>query len=528
MCLTKSKHSDTSIDGSLSSQVSEAFLEKYRFRRDSGSKIASEPNFLIIGAGAAGLACAVSLLKKGFRYVTIIEAENRIGGRIFTKSFGHNTIDLGAQWCHGEKGNIVYQTVSGKVTLGSSTHIYTKFDCIRSDGELLPNDVVQKLKTLLVQIFAKRHQELPSFKGTFGEYLSKNFYEMITSKEYEDISRAVAREFFENFIKIERSETAAGVEEMSAQGFENYIPCDGDYLLHFDNGFLEYLRILLEADEFGNDLGLLEDKIIFGIRVKEVTWNRADFKAQVTCENTSAVFLVDHVIVTVSLGVLKRNAAQLFNPELPISKQRAIEGIGYGSIMKLFLEFPTPFWNSKWMGLAMLWREEDLLELRESARAWLENIYGFYRVANQPCVIVGWLVGSQIPQVETMPDIEVKEGCMYLLRRFLPQCNIPDPIDFIKSVWDTNPNFYGTSSFRSLKTEELCTGAVELAQPITVLAEAPNFLVETHLQGGLAVKPVILFAGEATHETHFGTVHGAVESGIREAKRLEGYYTVDL
>ncbi|XP_054089985.1 spermine oxidase [Zeugodacus cucurbitae] len=525
MCLLPSQKSGTSLNDSLSSVSSESFVHATSFKQQNASV---EPKFLIVGAGAAGIACAVSLLRKGFKCVTIIEAENRIGGRIYTKSFSHNIVEMGAQWCHGEKENIVFQMVSGKNMLRSSSYIYTNFDCIRSDGEMVSSDIVQNLKTILAQIFARRDQELPTFEGTLGEYLSKNFFKILNNDEYRNINPVIAREFFENFIKIERSETSAGLDEISGQGFQKYATCDGDYLLHFEDGFLQFLRTLMKADELGNDFGVLEDKILFGIRVKEINWKRSDFKVEVYCENTSAVFLVDHVIVTVSLGVLKNRVHHLFTPELPASKLNAIDGLGFGSIMKIYLEFPAPFWNSQWTGFAMLWREQDLAEIRGSQRAWLEDIYGFYRVPRQPCTLVGWLVGSHIPLVETMSDFDVINGCLYLLRRFLPHWTISQTVDFARSTWDTNPNFRGAFSFRSLKTEELSTSPAELAQPITMLGPAPMYRVSTPLKGALAVKPVVQFAGEATHDCFFGTVHGAVESGIREAQRLEGYYSVDI
>lgn len=53
---------------------------------------------LIIGAGAAGIAAATRLMAHGFRDVTVLEAGNRIGGRVHTIPFGANVLDMGAQW----------------------------------------------------------------------------------------------------------------------------------------------------------------------------------------------------------------------------------------------------------------------------------------------------------------------------------------------------------------------------------------------------------------------------------------------
>ena len=42
---------------------------------------------LIVGAGAAGFAAATRLYENGFKNITILEAQNRIGGRIHTVEF---------------------------------------------------------------------------------------------------------------------------------------------------------------------------------------------------------------------------------------------------------------------------------------------------------------------------------------------------------------------------------------------------------------------------------------------------------
>lgn len=53
---------------------------------------------IIIGSGAAGFAAASKLISNGFENVVILEAENRLGGRVHTIPYGENVLDMGAQW----------------------------------------------------------------------------------------------------------------------------------------------------------------------------------------------------------------------------------------------------------------------------------------------------------------------------------------------------------------------------------------------------------------------------------------------
>lgn len=56
------------------------------------------PKIVVVGAGLSGIAAATSLYKNGFKNLTILEAENRIGGRVHTIPWASNVVDLGAQW----------------------------------------------------------------------------------------------------------------------------------------------------------------------------------------------------------------------------------------------------------------------------------------------------------------------------------------------------------------------------------------------------------------------------------------------
>ena len=64
----------------------------------------SRGQVVVIGAGMAGLAAARQLADAGVD-VTVLEARERIGGRMWTDTSLGMPIDLGAAWIHGTKGN---------------------------------------------------------------------------------------------------------------------------------------------------------------------------------------------------------------------------------------------------------------------------------------------------------------------------------------------------------------------------------------------------------------------------------------
>src|SRR5689334_18064689 len=96
---------------------------------------------LVLGAGVAGLAAAQELSQAGLR-VIVIEARDRLGGRIFTRHVaGHPLpIELGAEFIHGrppesfalveQAGLLVYE-ISGERWLAQ-------------DGQLTSRDALWK------------------------------------------------------------------------------------------------------------------------------------------------------------------------------------------------------------------------------------------------------------------------------------------------------------------------------------------------------------------------------------------------
>ncbi|CAG0878495.1 unnamed protein product [Darwinula stevensoni] len=144
---------------------------------------------------------------------------------------------------------------------------------------------------------------------------------------------------------------------------------------------------------------------------------------------------------------------------------------------------------------------------------WTRGVLGFYDVLGHPNVLAIWIVGPAAREVETVSDdATVASECLHLLRNCLgKQYEVPEPVSVVRSHWYTDPFSRGSYSYRTVAADNEDVWAADLAQP----------LLSVNKKGGL------LFAGEATHECFYSAVHGAVESGWREADRIASVISSD-
>lgn len=167
----------------------------------------------------------------------------------------------------------------------------------------------------------------------------------------------------------------------------------------------------------------VESKVLLNKEVIKITYdttNSRPNRIKITCSDHSEYFC-DHLICTVSLGVLKKRHLSWFEPLLPPHKIRSIQGMGFGTVDKIYIEFTKPFWNKDWDGMSFLWKQEQLKDVRTDPinGEWLEFILGIYTVSFQPNILCGWIAGNAASKMEQVSDRDFETGVRRALEIFL-------------------------------------------------------------------------------------------------------------
>jgi monoamine oxidase len=198
----------------------------------------------------------------------------------------------------------------------------------------------------------------------------------------------------------------------------------------------------------------------------------------VRLETSKGAVDADRVIVTVPLGVLKAGTIA-FDPPLPEKKQQAIDRLGFGLLDKVVLKFDQPFWP-----------DNDVIGLVGGGEPVSMLING-ETFADAP-LLIGLRGGRDAREREALSDEEA-------VAQVVTALNAPNPTGSLVTRWAADPYARGSYSFVAVGSSP---------DDMKALAEPVN--------GRLA------FAGEATVAEFFGTVHGAYQSGVREADRILG------
>ncbi|CAF4913809.1 unnamed protein product [Pieris macdunnoughi] len=404
-------------------------------------------DIIIIGLGCAGVSAASTLAKAG-KKVLALEAMDRIGGRVRTVPFGDGVVEVGAEWIHGTGNSSTYRiAMQHNITIIPQDPIFKVYqsDGTETDDDLLLNDLVNICFVLVGQ----KHK---IFVGGLGEFITSRLLLNVKSKY-------------------------------------PYLIKDKDFLSEFNT--------------YNNGPGLPNLDIKLNTEVTQIIWPKDGADVRVVCADGST-YTSRHVIVTVSLGVLKERYETLFKPGLPREKEEAIEKTSIGAVCKIIFKFEKAWWQGQETYYGFMWKTEDIEKLPKEDY-WITKIFGASRPRGSTNTLCLWTSGEVGKLLEIMPEDIMKRKCMELLRKFMGKSyDIPEPTGMIRSTWFSNPFTRGSYSYDNRRTTQNANNRRFLAEP---------------LRDTLGV-PRLLFAGEATDALHFSTVHGAIDSGYREAKRL--------
>lgn len=279
---------------------------------------------IVVGAGMAGLGAADELRRAGVRPI-VLEARDRIGGRVHTVDELGAPVDLGAAWIHDSRGNPL-TAVARRARLQTVPTDYEAVALRDSGGAAVPSSELEAA--------AGAQERIDETLAEVGEDVGADDAlapALRRARASADVPAAAAPALdwlLGNAIPLD---LAADVGELSVLGYDEGEAYDGgdDLLLRKGAGAL--------AAALGRGIDVRVNTPVREVR------RRDDGVTVVTA--TGERIGADGCIVTVPLGVLKAGEVR-FDPPLPAPARQAIGRLGFGLLDKVVLRYETPWWDA--------------------------------------------------------------------------------------------------------------------------------------------------------------------------------------
>jgi len=437
---------------------------------------------IVIGAGIAGLAAAHELTQAGIKPL-VFEARDRIGGRIHTLKDKNDAIpiELGAEFVHGRPHEIFDLGRSANIEI---VETQGKFLYLTKDRRLVPvgdeppgsdENIWSKIEQ-----YADDHDQDISLE----QYLNLPESDSISPKDRESLTR-----FVSGFHAAETDKVGIRGLVKTSKAEE---AIEGDHAFRIPVGYNHLVEYLF------NEAARSGATFLLNSPVTSIEWRSGSASVTVENNNCPKAVKASAAIVTLPLGVLKTppgaSGYVRFDPELEL-KKRVFDKIHMGAARRIIFAFRSKWWN------------ELLKQLKSDAEP-----LGFLFAGDVPIsvwwssepfqypLLTGWAGGKKALRLAKLSDLETIEiGINSLAQIFnIPRSSIEAEITSADTYnWQTDIYSLGAYSYPGIGG-----------------ADAPEQLAAS-------IENTLYFAGEATSiDGHWGTVHGALASGVRAAREV--------
>ena len=441
-----------------------------------------DPDVIIIGAGAAGISAAVALAADGLT-VTILEARDRIGGRIFTvhDSTCNAPVELGAEFIHGRPPEIWELLTSHKIPITE----------VEGDTWYSTNG-----KLALCDFFAEVDKILEKMDDRKPDQSFENFLKDCRGKYGNDPDLEEAKKWATGYVSGFNAADPALVsvhwlvKEMRAEE-----KIQADRIFHSEHGYADLLGI------FEEQLTACSVKVQKNTAVRQIKWRRG--KAEITAQGPDGETSLSapRVLIAVPLGVLQAQTGQegaiRFTPKLPEKKRKAIRNIAMGKVIRVTLRFRERFWDELPKGRKKGSKSMAGFSFLLSHDEWFPT---WWSVSRDLPFLIGWAPFRCAERLSSQSESFVTDHAIQALHRLtgMPAQELEALLEQVYCHdWQADPFSRGAYSYGKVGSD----GAeLALAKP---------------------VENTLFFAGEATDSTgNNGTVNAAMASGNRAAREI--------
>ncbi|KAH7290356.1 hypothetical protein KP509_30G044300 [Ceratopteris richardii] len=441
-----------------------------------------KPIVIIIGAGMAGLTAARQLLQAGdFFDIMMLEGSNKIGGRILTSEIAGDRVELGATWIHGMEGSPLYKIAQD---IGATNHTvpFERQDgfpgkpVVKAEGGLMvPSSIVSPVMALYKKLlkYVRTQETPPTVPLSIGAFIAQGLDAFLSEQDSTCRSDDNGCEWLSSHAEIfacpeftshwtmrslqealfamnehaERVDTSANtLYDLDLRAEKEYKDYPGEHVT-IPGGYVTIINEIASC--------IPQQLIHFGKKVEKIEWYRplsyCTHPVTIHCSDGS-LYEADHVIITMSLGVLKAgvlsesafpwdnlegrhvcrsvdeliskplNAAPLFDPALPTRKIEAISRLGYGLVNKVFLQLNTdaltPYQLQQLNSHIQLVYNGDQQLKEGGVPWWMRKTFSLSPIYHGSSVLLCWFAGREALEVESLSDEEVMSGVAQTLGSF--------------------------------------------------------------------------------------------------------------